>query len=91
MTFKEYKEIIKKDPSFKEKIYYSNFFTFNPRKYNYPEVTVCKNILFKYVVATWLDYECFRQDIVKVFKNKDEAIDFAWNLLKKKKFVDDKF
>lgn len=44
MTFKEYKEIIKKEPSFKEKIYYSNFFTFNPRKYNYPEVTVCKNI-----------------------------------------------
>lgn len=84
MTFKEYKAIVKQDPSFKKKIYYSNFWTFNMKKYNYPIITVCKNAVSKYIVTHWLDYEYGRYLEKNGFKNRDEAINYAFEMYNKK-------
>lgn len=56
------------------------FFTCRLEKLHEATITLITNILGHYVVTHWLDYEYNYYKDRKIFKNKDLAADYAWEL-----------
>ena len=73
----EYKEI-------SDKIYIGNFLSCDEEKMKHSKITMVKNILGRYIVTDWLDYEYGSYLERKEFSDKDEAAEFAWKLFVKK-------
>lgn len=44
------------------------------------KISLVKNILGKYIVTLWLDYEYQKYLERKIFSDKDLAADYAWKL-----------
>jgi hypothetical protein len=45
-------------------------------------ISLVKNLLGRYTVTLWLDYEYGRFTEQETFTNKDSAADYAWQLFK---------
>ena len=80
MKYKELKKLIKTNSEISKKIYITNFFTCRLEKLHEATITLITNILGHYVVTHWLDYEYNYYKDRKIFKNKDLAADYAWEL-----------
>ena len=63
-----------------DRLYFCTFLTCNLDKMRKAKVTLVKNILGKYEVTKWLDYEYGRYTVRKVFSDRDLAADYAWKL-----------
>lgn len=81
MNFEELKKIIDTNSAISEKIYICNFLTCKTEKMKNTKITIVKNLLGKYVVTLWLDYEYGRFSEQEIFSNKDSAANYAWKLL----------
>lgn len=82
MNFDELKKIVDTNNNISKKIYICNFLTCKTEKMKNAKISLVKNILGKYIVTLWLDYEYGRFSEQEVFNNKDSAANFAWKLLK---------
>lgn len=80
MTYNDLKKIIKENKQFQHFIYISNWFTGNYEIASNTRISLYKNILGKYVVTKWMDYEYGRFYEQQIFSNKDLAADYAWEL-----------
>ena len=47
------------------------------------KISLVKNLLGKYIVTLWLDYEYSRFSEQQSFSDKDLAANYAWQLIKK--------
>lgn len=81
MNFDELKKIVDINSDISKKIYICNFLTCKKEKMKNTKISLVKNILGKYVVTLWLDYEYGRFSEQEVFNNKDSAANYAWILL----------
>ena len=81
MTYDELLNHVHEDKEIGERLYVCTFLTCDYDKMRRATVTMVKNILGKYVVTRWLDFEYGRYLVKKEFTNKDLASDCAWNLL----------
>ena len=81
MTYTELESLFKTRDEWNGRLYICNFLNCDQNKMKEAKVTVVKNVLGKYVVTEWLDYEYGRYRSVKEFSDKDAAADHAWELL----------
>lgn len=82
MKYNELKKIVNENKDISEKIYICNFLLCKTKKMSCTKISLVKNFLGKYVVTLWLDYEYGRFFERKEFSDKDDAADYAWNLMK---------
>lgn len=80
MTYDELLNQINENQELGERLYICTFFTCDHEKMRRAKVTIVKNILGKYVVTRWLDFEYGRYLVKKEFTDKNLAADYAWNL-----------
>ena len=80
MTYSKLQELIQKETAVSKEIYINNFFFCNFEKMKNTQITIIKNVIGKYVVTLWADYEYGKYEICKSFTNKDVAANFAWDL-----------
>lgn len=83
-VLKNTKKIIDSDSEISKKIYICNFLTYKTEKMKNTKISVVKNLLGKYVVTIWLDYEYSRFLEQETFNNKDSAANYAWQLLNRR-------
>ncbi len=83
MTYSKLQELIQKETTVSKKIYMNDFFFCNSEKMRHAQITIIKNIIGKYVVTLWKDYEYGKYELCKSFTNKDDAATFAWDLFRK--------
>lgn len=92
MKYNDLKKIIKENKNFQQFIYVSNLFTCKYEIISNTSISIYRNILGKYVVTKWLDYEYDRYSENVIFSDKDLAADYAWKLFggdeELKKFLD---
>lgn len=80
MNFYELKKAVDSDNEISEKIYICTFFTCQIDKMKKTQISLVKNLLGKYIVTFWLDYEYGRFSKQQKFKNKDLSANYAWQL-----------
>ena len=80
MNYNELKEVIKDNRNFELCIYICNLFNSKYEKMCNTRVSIYKNIVGKYVVTKWTDYEYQRYSERKIFSDKDLAADYAWKI-----------
>ena len=83
MNYHELKKIVDTDKDISKKIYICNFLTCNTEKMKNTKISLVKNLLGKYIVSLWLDYEYSRFSEQQSFSDKDLAANYAWQLIKK--------
>lgn len=81
MNYDELKKIVDTNNDISKKIYICNFLTCKAEKMKNTKISLVKNLLGKYVVTLWLDYEYGRFSEQKIFNDKDSAANYAWILL----------
>ena len=82
MNYNDLKVNIKNNADISNKIYICNFFSCNEEKMKSVRISVVKNIFGKFVVTKWLDYEYNSYSDRKVFRDKNDAANYAWKLFK---------
>ena len=80
MTYNDLKKIAKENKNFQQFIYVCNLFTCRYEIICNTRVSLYRNVLGKYVVTKWLDYEYQKYSEIKIFSDKDLAADYAWKL-----------
>ena len=92
MKYNDLKKIIKENKNFQQFIYVCNLFTSKYEIMCNTSISICRNILGKYVVTKWLDYEYGRYSEKVFFSDKDLAAEYDWKLFggdeELKKFFD---
>lgn len=83
MNYDELKKIIDRDCEISKKIYICSFLTCKTEKMKNTKISLVKNLLGKYVVTLWLDYEYGRFSKRETFNDKDSAANYAGQLLNK--------
>lgn len=83
MNYDELKKIVDTDRDISKKIYICNFLTCTTEKMKNTKISLVKNLLGKYIVTLWLDYEYGRFLEQQSFGDKDLAAKYAWQLIKK--------
>ncbi len=81
MNYDELKKIVDTNSDISKKIYMCNFLTCKTEKMKNTKISLVKNLLGKYVVTLWLDYEYGRFLEQEIFNDKDSAANYAWILL----------
>ena len=81
MSYVELKNLIRNSSELRDKLYICTFLSCNSNKMKMAKVTIVKNILGKYIVTQWLDYEYGRYLTRKEFSDKDLAATHAWNVI----------
>lgn len=82
MNYNDLKINIENNVDISNKIYICNFLFCNEEKMKSARISVVKNIFCKFVVTKWLDYEYNRYSDRKVFRDKNAAANYAWELFK---------
>lgn len=82
MNYNELKKIVATDKEISKKIYICNFLTCNTEKMKNTKISLVRNLLGKYIVTLWLDYEYGKFSKQQSFNNKDLAANYAWQLIK---------
>lgn len=80
MTYEELKRLIDIDEKVAKNIYICNFFNCNIERMKSTNVSMVSNVLGKYVVTRWLDYEYGQYQEQQEFSHRDHAANFAWKL-----------
>lgn len=78
MTYEELKKLIDIDEKVAKNIYICNFFNCKIERMMSTKVSMVSNVLGKYVVTRWLDYEYGQYQERQEFSHRDHAADFAW-------------
>ena len=81
MNYNELKKIVNTNSDISKKIYMCNFLTCKIEKMKNTRISLVKNLLGKYIVTLWLDYEYGRFSEQEIFSDKDSAANYAWKLL----------
>ena len=81
MSYFELINLTRGSSELRDKLYICTYLTCNSDKMKMAKVTIVKNILGKYIVTHWLDYEYGRYLSRKEFSDKDIAATYAWDLL----------
>ena len=82
MNYSELKKIVDTNINVSKKIYICNFLNCKDEKMKSIRISLVKNLLGRYTVTLWLDYEYGRFTEQETFTNKDSAADYAWQLFK---------
>ena len=80
MNYDELMKIVNTNDNISKKIYICNFLTCKKERMKSTRISLVKNLLGKYVVTLWLDYEYGRFSKQETFKDKDSAAIFVWQL-----------
>lgn len=80
MNYDELKKIVDTNSDAYKRIYLCNFWTFKAKRMKIARISLVKNLLGKYVVTLWLDYEYGKFLKQETFKDKDAAANYAWQL-----------
>lgn len=83
MNYHELKKIVDTDKDISKKIYICNFLSCNTEKMKNIKISLVRNLLGKYIVTLWLDYEYGKFSEQLSFSDKDLAANYAWQLIKK--------
>lgn len=83
MNYHELKKIVDTDKDISKKIYICNFLTCDIEKMKSTKISLVRNLLGKYIVTLWLDYEYGKFLEQQSFSDKDLAANYAWQLIKK--------
>ena len=83
MNYHELKKIVDTKKDISKNIYICNFLTCKTEKMKTTKISLVKNLLGKYIVTLWLDYEYGRFLEQQSFCDKDLAANYAWQLMKK--------
>lgn len=93
MNLDELKKIVDTNSDISKEIYICNFLTCKIEKMKNTKISIVKNLLGKYVVTLWLDYEYGRFSKQEIFNDKDLAANYAWKIFnednKYKKFLNE--
>jgi len=80
MNYIQLKKIINTNIEVRRKIYVCSFLTCRQEKIKNAKISLVKNLLGKYVVTLWIDYEYGKALKRITFKDKNLAADYAWQL-----------
>ena len=80
MNYSELKKIVDTNSNVSKKIYICNFLNCKEEKMKSIRISLVKNLLGRYTVTLWLDYEYGRYSKRRSFKDKNLAAIYAWQL-----------